>query len=94
MASVVALLKAILGAFFAACRPEASLVVENLALRQQLAVLRRAAGADGSSCNEDRPHMSLNGDVPVSRTVEPPSNGSVVVLSRVGGIHHRYSRAA
>ncbi|MFC1642833.1 transposase [Myxococcota bacterium] len=44
--------------------------------------------------NEDRPHRSLDGDAPVSRAVEPPSNGSVVALSRVGGIHHRYSRAA
>ena len=44
--------------------------------------------------NEDRPHMWLDGDAPVSRAVEPPSNGSVVALPRVGGIHHRYSRAA
>jgi hypothetical protein len=44
--------------------------------------------------NEDRPHMSLDGDAPVSRAVEPPSNGSAVALPRVGGIHHRYSRAA
>ena len=43
MGAVVALLKAILGALFAAVRPRTSLVLENLALRQQLAVLRRAA---------------------------------------------------
>ena len=42
MGAVVALLKAILGALFAAVRPRTSLVLENLALRQQLAVLRRA----------------------------------------------------
>jgi transposase InsO family protein len=44
--------------------------------------------------NEDRPHMSLDGDAPVPRAVDPPSNGSVVALARVGGLHHRYSRAA
>ena len=44
--------------------------------------------------NEDRPHMSLDGDAPVSRAVEGASHGSVVSLSRVGGLHHRYSRAA
>jgi hypothetical protein len=35
------LLEAIVGALLAGLRPRASLVVENLALRQQLAVLRR-----------------------------------------------------
>jgi hypothetical protein len=35
------LLEAIVGALLAALRPRASLVAENLALRQQLAVLRR-----------------------------------------------------
>ena len=44
--------------------------------------------------NEDRPHMTLDGDAPVSRAVEPPGNGRVVALSRVAAIHHRYSRAA
>jgi transposase InsO family protein len=44
--------------------------------------------------NEDRPHMSLGGDAPVARAVEPPSAGEVVALPRVGGLHHRYSRAA
>lgn len=38
---MLGLLLALLGALRAACRPRASLVVENLALRQQLAILRR-----------------------------------------------------
>jgi transposase InsO family protein len=58
--------------------------------RHLLGLVRRHA----AYYNEDRPHMSLHGDAPISRTVEPPSNGSVVALSRVGGLHHRYSRAA
>ncbi len=43
--------------------------------------------------NSDRPHMSLGGDSPVSRDVEPPTAGKVIALPRVGGLHHRYSRA-
>ena len=42
MVIVLALLRAVLGAFLAAFLPKASLVLENLALRHQLAVLRRA----------------------------------------------------
>jgi transposase InsO family protein len=44
--------------------------------------------------NEDRPHMSLAGDAPVSRDREPPAVGRVVALPRVGGLHHRCARAA
>src|SRR5450432_625272 len=44
--------------------------------------------------NDDRPHMSLGRDAPVARAVQPPSGGRVVALPRVGGLHHRYSRAA
>jgi putative transposase len=44
--------------------------------------------------NEDRPHMALQRDSPVARAIEPPSAGKIVALQRVGGLHHRYSRAA
>ena len=44
--------------------------------------------------NEDRPHMSLDGDAPARREIEPPENGKVVALARLGGLHHRYSRVA
>jgi hypothetical protein len=44
--------------------------------------------------NEDRPHIALHSDAPVARAIEPPSAGKVVALSRVGRLHHRYSRAA
>jgi transposase InsO family protein len=185
---MLAILEAVVGALFAALRPRASLVAENLVLRQQLAILRRvlhvnvtthpyaawaaqqiveAIGAeivpaplirDGDAIfgaafdarvdnlgvrqirisprspwqsgyaerwvgtlrrdlldhlillgdrhllrlvreyvayyNEDRPHMSLDRDAPVARAVQPPSRGRVVAPPRVGGLHHRYSRAA
>jgi transposase InsO family protein len=44
--------------------------------------------------NADRPHMSLDRDAPAGRPVEPASRGRVVAIPRVGGLHHRYSRAA
>jgi putative transposase len=44
--------------------------------------------------NEDRPHMSLDGDAPVTREIEPRELGKVVALPRVSGLHHRYVRRA
>jgi transposase InsO family protein len=44
--------------------------------------------------NEDRPHMSLCGDVPATLTVERRGEGRVVALPRIGGLHHRYARKA
>jgi len=44
--------------------------------------------------NSDRPHMSLSGDAPAGREVEPPDRGNVIVLPRVGGLHYRYTRRA
>jgi hypothetical protein len=38
--------------------------------------------------------MSLRGDAPVVRAIEPPNAGEVLALPRVGGLHHRYSRSA
>jgi hypothetical protein len=56
--------------------------------------LLRLVRAHVSYYNDDRPHMSLDGDAPVARPVERPSDGSVVALPRVGGLHHRYARQA
>jgi transposase InsO family protein len=44
--------------------------------------------------NADRPHMSLDGDAPSGRAVEPPENGKVISLLRLCGLHHRYLRRA
>ena len=44
--------------------------------------------------NEDRPHISLDGDAPEVRAFEPPTEGRIVALPRVGGLHHRYARGA
>ena len=44
--------------------------------------------------HESRTHLSLDRNAPVPREVEPPSNGRVIAIPRLGGLHHRYTRAA
>jgi hypothetical protein len=45
--------------------------------------------------NAARTHLSLGKDAPDTRSVQPPSQGKVVEIPRVGGLHHEYvSRAA
>jgi len=39
-------------------------------------------------------HLSLDRNAPIEREVEPPSRGKVVGIPQVGGLHHRYTRAA
>ena len=56
--------------------------------------LLRLVRSHASYYNEDRPHMSLDRDAPVSRAVESSSSGNIVAFSRVAGLHHRYARAA
>ena len=41
-----------------------------------------------------RTHLSLDKDAPDPRDVQPPALGEVVELPKVGGLHHRYTRAA
>jgi hypothetical protein len=41
-----------------------------------------------------RPHLSLNRNSPTPRKVEPPSQGQVISIRQVGGLHHRYARVA
>jgi putative transposase len=44
--------------------------------------------------NGARCHLSLAGDAPEPRSVQGPAMGRVVELPEVGGLHHRYERAA
>ncbi len=44
--------------------------------------------------NESRPHLSLAGNAPDPRDVEPPTRGPVAADLVLGGLHHRYRRAA
>ncbi len=44
--------------------------------------------------NEDRPHQGLDGDAPDGRAVESEREGEVIGVPVLGGLHHRYTRAA
>jgi putative transposase len=39
-------------------------------------------------------HLALGKDAPTSRPVIPPLAGRIVATPQVGGLHHRYDRAA
>jgi putative transposase len=41
-----------------------------------------------------RTRLSLAKDCPISRPVTPPSDGTIVAIPHVGGLHHRYERCA
>jgi putative transposase len=41
-----------------------------------------------------RTHLALEKDAPVSRPVLSPSAGRIIATPQVGGLHHRYDRAA
>ncbi len=41
-----------------------------------------------------RTHLSLDRNSPIEREVEPPDRGKVIAIPQVGGLHHRYCRAA
>ena len=44
--------------------------------------------------HEVRPHMSLGSNSPSGREVEPSAQGQVMSMPVLGGLHHRYRRAA
>jgi hypothetical protein len=41
-----------------------------------------------------RTHLALDKDAPVSRDVSPPTDGRIIAIPLVGGLHHRYERTA
>lgn len=54
--------------------------------------LRRVVNEYVSYYNESRAHQSLGGNAPESRKIE--AIGQIVAEAVLGGLHHRYSRAA
>ena len=56
--------------------------------------LRRILASYLDYYHRDRPHLSLERNAPIPRDVVPPSQGKVVSEPLLGGLHHRYSRAA
>ena len=56
--------------------------------------VRRILASYFAYYHESRAHLSLERNAPVPRRVENPSEGKVVAIPQVGGLHHRYRRAA
>src|SRR2546422_10009307 len=58
--------------------------------RRLLGILSKSA----DYYNGTRTHLSLAKDAPAPRSVQPPSQGRVVEVPRVGGLHHEYLPAS
>ncbi len=56
--------------------------------------LRRILSSYFEYYHGSRTHLSLDRNSPIEREVEPPECGKVIAIPQVGGLHHRYSRAA
>src|SRR5438105_544215 len=56
--------------------------------------LKRILGSYFAYYHEARTHLSLERNAPTPREVEPPERGPVRAIPQVGGLHHRYTRAA
>lgn len=56
--------------------------------------VRRLLRAYLAYYNTARPHQSLRNDSPRGREVQSAGPGRIVTISEVGGLHHRYQRAA
>jgi putative transposase len=56
--------------------------------------LRRTLDSYLDYYHRSRTHLSLGKDSPEPRETQPPEMGSVVAVSQVGGLHHRYERRA
>ena len=58
------------------------------------ASLRRTMTSYLAYYEQSRTHLSLNKDAPIPREIAMPSEGHVVAIPQVGGLHHRYERRA
>jgi putative transposase len=56
--------------------------------------LRRTLSAYGGYYHNWRTHLSLGKDAPEARRVQPVSEGKVVEIPEIGGLHHHYERRA
>src|SRR5262249_52457886 len=56
--------------------------------------LRRVLHAYVEYYLQSRTHLSLGKDAPVSRPVATPTDGAIVAIPHLGGLHHRYERRA
>ena len=56
--------------------------------------LRRVLNAYVTYYERSRTHLSLDKDAPIPRPITPHSEGGVVAIPQVGGLHNRYERHA
>ena len=56
--------------------------------------LRRILTSYFAYYHNSRTHLTLERNAPVPRRVEHPFEGEVIAIPQVGGLHHRYKRAA
>jgi transposase InsO family protein len=56
--------------------------------------LRRVLGAYLAYYNRTRTHLALSKDAPVPRAMSPPTDGNIIAIPQLGGLHHRYERRA
>jgi putative transposase len=56
--------------------------------------LRRVMNDYCGYYNDSRPHESLEKDAPIPRVIESGKKGPIISIPKVGGLHHRYRRAA
>src|SRR5438876_10239931 len=56
--------------------------------------LRRLLRSYLAYYNATRPHQALHNNSPRPREVQTPAGGRIVAIPQVGGLHHRYQRAA
>ena len=56
--------------------------------------LKRILGSYFTYYHDARTHLSLDRNAPMPRKVQPPWHAEVVSIPQVGGLHHRYTRAA
>ena len=56
--------------------------------------LRRILSGYFDYYHHSRTHLSLDRNSPIKREVQPPERGRVMAIPQVGGLHHRYRRAA
>ena len=56
--------------------------------------LKRILSSYVNYYNGTRTHLALYKDAPEGRSSQPPEQGRVIELKRVGGLHHEYVRMA
>ena len=56
--------------------------------------LRRTLQAYSEYYQRSRTHLALDKDAPVSRRIADPTDGAIVAVPQLGGLHQRYERRA